>query len=202
MKMFFRKHWRKILIIGIPLLLICAVIVSITKTPPPGFPNNPNLADWLFYILDDWASAGAPVMMLLLAIAAFWAIWENRRMRNEDIDRGHRAGCLREIHEWAKRGIELFSEYQRGIANSSELKALETRLQTLWAEHLGIVRAAEALGDELLADDVKEAANKLEDYFFTIRGRPARSNPTAEECETEFTSLLGIASSRKAKLKL
>lgn len=44
--------------------------------PPPSY-------NWLFNFLSDWAVVLSATVTLVLAIAAFWAITENRRMRDE-----------------------------------------------------------------------------------------------------------------------
>lgn len=158
----------------------------------------------------EWFLSGATIFLGLIAAGAIVAnfiihkrnIAASRRIQDEDIDREHKRLTFREILDWVKRGIGLFSEYQRGVANRSERKALETRLRSLWVERDAIVIAAGELNNELAEKEVKKAGNKLEDYFINITGGVTSTKPTAEECEKTFVLLLGILYDLKILLKV
>lgn len=76
MKGLFGKYWHVILISVIILLLAFTVLVQNTK-------DTNDLAKWTFDFLDDWATVLSAAVTLMLAIAAFWAIAENRRIQAE-----------------------------------------------------------------------------------------------------------------------
>ena len=66
-------------------------------------------ANWLI----EWAvplSAGAT---FLLAIAAFWAIWQNYSFRKKDRSLGFQIDVLNEVRNWTAEAVKLGFQYNR-----------------------------------------------------------------------------------------
>jgi len=62
------------------------------------------MADWL----KEWAVPLSAGVTLLLAIAAFWAIWQNHRFRKEDRQRERSARAVDELCRWTDETLRLF----------------------------------------------------------------------------------------------
>lgn len=55
----------------------------------------------------DWL-AFSGLATLILALAAFWTIWENRQIRREDRKREHTARSADELCAWAEEALKLY----------------------------------------------------------------------------------------------
>jgi len=111
-KTFLREHWRIILAVVIVLILGLAIAIYILKTPSPDLPANANFFDRVFNFLDEWASAGAPAIMLLAIIVSF-IIGITSLHQTENIQNSERnQRLLKEIEEWAKEVIRLISRLE------------------------------------------------------------------------------------------
>ena len=62
------------------------------------------MADWL----KEWALVISAGITLLLAIAAFWAIWQNYRFRKKDRQRERSARAVDELCRWTDDALRLF----------------------------------------------------------------------------------------------
>lgn len=94
---------------------------------------------------DNWAGISALTTMLL-AIAAFWSIRENRRIRLEDRERESRAQALNNIERWIKEALEIKSEYIRvprfEVVDSELLRRVELKREMLIAQKEHIIMQA------------------------------------------------------------
>ena len=66
---------------------------------------------WGFYGFvksDNWLAVSA-LATLILAIAAFWAIWQNYSFRKED----RKVSSLKEIRDWANEGLNIVTRIHR-----------------------------------------------------------------------------------------
>jgi len=129
------------------------------------------IADWI----KEWAiplSAGAT---FLLALAAFWAIWQNKRIQK----RNRRERLLNEIIEWAtnvaKCGIEPDTPELSEDKDASKAwpflatqeRKLET-LQLLRAKSVSVTRTAQKIGSDLQAavfDSVEHLRNQIKSLY-------------------------------------
>ena len=154
MKEFFRKYWRIVLIVVI-ILLSFAIPVYWFMKPSPELGENPNVADYIFDFLDKWASAGGPVFTLLLALAAFWAIWQTRGIQKSE----KRERLLNEILEWAVEAAE--SAISRQTRIPSELWKAKLKYKHSQAKSKYIAEVAYSSFDSL-SPFITNVAVKLE----------------------------------------
>lgn len=99
MKKFYNEN-KKPILIGTSILFILILvgigyIIFHYKHQP--FRYSPNIADNIYNFLNEWASAFAPGITLILAVAAFWTIWQNYKFKRKD----WKERLLNEIIEWS-----------------------------------------------------------------------------------------------------
>jgi len=137
----FRNHWFIILrfIFG---LLIAVVVLWGLK---------------VFIEEGDWIGLSV-VATLLLAIAAFWTISENRYRREKDRETERKARSTKELCEWAEEALRLYylpyNYYKEQIAQG---------LIGLVTKNMLMSIAATIIGDELI-EPTKRAEEALTDY--------------------------------------
>lgn len=83
------------------LILGFAITIYVLKTPPDLGPNA-NLADRVFDFLDQWASAGAPAILLLAILASLYIGIKSLRHTENIQKQEQRYRLLNEIIEWAE----------------------------------------------------------------------------------------------------
>jgi hypothetical protein len=108
------KKWHRILIgvFAVIVVLGFAVVVYMFKTPSPDLPTNANFFDKVFNFLDDWASAGAPVITLLAIIVSLIIGIKSLRQTKNIQQNETNQRLLKEIEEWAKGVIRLISRLE------------------------------------------------------------------------------------------
>lgn len=152
---------------------------------------------------DNWAGISALTTMLL-AIAAFWSIRENRRIRDKDIDRKYKKEALKEISEWSEASYNLFYDMQQIIPNLEphEARKLEKTLTILWVKRDAIYELACDVDIEL-AELVNLVKNDLDDYWKKKGGwTPNMKKKQENLLERLFTALFKKTVEKRAKLKL
>jgi hypothetical protein len=85
-----------------------------------------DVASWL----KEWAvplSAGAT---FLLAIAAFWAIWQNYSFRKKDRRLGFQIDVLNEVRNWAVEAVKLGFQHNRST-DAAEVYQVEILLDDI-----------------------------------------------------------------------
>ncbi len=104
-------------------------------------------------------SAGAT---FLLALAAFWAIWQNYRIRDKDRKLNFRLRLLDEVRDWAHEAVKLGFLYNRAKSKpemSRIINMIEDVAKTVDVANI----AAQVFGNELI-DPVNRALNVLTKY--------------------------------------
>ncbi|MBA7694025.1 hypothetical protein ES703_102625 [subsurface metagenome] len=109
------------------------------------------MADWL----KEWALAISAGVTLLLAIAAFWTIWQSYRFRKKDRRRERSARAVDELCRWVDETLRLFylpyssnkEEIHKGLIEKMNLAVASTATAIiLGKEFEGLVgRANKAL---------------------------------------------------------
>ena len=125
------------------------------------------------------ASAGA---MLLLAIAAFWAIWQNYSFRKEDRKRERRVRSADELCGWVEEARRLLYSpyYDRKDEINSGLKELARKAVAATA-------AAILVGDEF-AGLTKRATQALVGFHSAIKAEIKEDKPVDKSVTEEFQS--------------
>ena len=226
-KTFLKEHWKITLIcISIASVILgLAVAVYIFKTPSSDLPANANFFDKVFNFLDEWASAGAPAMMLLAVLAAL-GIGITTILQTRSIQKAEkRERLLNEIIEWAVDAAGcgsdisiLFSPEAVGLSidSATEYEHQEiaeamtrTHLGTLLLRYKAIVArreyvrtAVSALGGNLPTKekDVSDELNK----FLPVLDRRIKGDATDEDvrkAEEELNEYARILIEEVTKIK-
>ncbi|HEY83039.1 MAG TPA: hypothetical protein G4O01_07135 [Dehalococcoidia bacterium] len=142
----------------------------------------------------------AGVATLVLAYIAYISITENRRIRDEDIDREHKRKALIEIGDWAMEGYDLFYGYRGSSYTHSE--EWEKRLTRLWAKKEAIVVASEEFHTDF-SQSVKDARDELNNYWNNhAQWDLETAEGVALSLEGRFAVLYRLVAETRAKLKL
>ena len=117
-------------------------------------------------------SAGAT---FLLALAAFWAIWQNHSIRKEDRALNMKSQALDEIRDWAKEFYELL--YVATTIEEKERQQIASRFNPIIRDSLSILQLASIFEGQL-----KEKADTLSGFVEafhtalvsapTVKGKP------------------------------
>ena len=92
-------------------------------------------------------SAGAT---FLLALAAFWAIWQNYKFRKYDIDKEAIDKSLERIRQWAEKSLEELVTPNTKFSESRDFELL-TKIEIINAKCLNIFEDARRVGGETQA---------------------------------------------------
>lgn len=164
----FRRNWPALiaLLIGLAVLVVFATIY------------------------DNWL-AFSSFATLLLALAAFWAIWDNRQTRREERKREHTARSADELSSWAEEALRLY--YLPFNYHKDEIK---DGLSNLMIKNMVMVIAATIIGDEFI-EPTKRAETALAKYCEVVRDmyykgviKLAKETALIAEFEDAFYSLL------------
>ncbi len=146
---YFRKNWIPLTVI-ISLVLLVSIMIQVIKEEscPTYIPWYQCAAKQIFNYFRDWSVVLSATVTLLLAMAAFGAIAENRRIRLEDIDLSSIKHSLEEILRWCEEAhasltttniYEVQGEQRQMIMKLSMISARTPRIREY----------SEWLGDEL-----------------------------------------------------
>lgn len=123
----------------------------------------------------DWILIGSGGATFLLAIAAFWTIWQNYKFKRED----RRTQALYRTRSWAEKAIQLLT-----IASPTDLnkanEALKQNIQIIRAESLSALADAQVLGGE-----VKQKVQRAVHNFNNFTDKAENTNQS-----TDFEALL------------
>lgn len=140
-------------------------------------------------LYNNWLAFSA-FAMLLLALAAFWTIWDNRQTRREERKREHTARSADELCGWAEEALRLY--YLPYNYHKDEIK---DGLSNLIVKNMVMVIAATIIGDEFI-EPTKRAERALAEFYGIIKQRYYNkvtkpvSDATLKEFESAFYSLL------------
>jgi len=175
------RKWRIILTIVVLAIVILgfAIAVYVFKMPTQSGDIH-NIAVLIFNFLDEWASAGGPIFTLLLALAAFWAIWQNYNFRKKDRERLRKERTATELYEWVEEAQRLFylpyNQHKDEIYNGISNAVLKIAAMTT---------AAIILGDEFEAL-IKRVTNALVGYFSEMKEKRKHGKKIDDHVIEEF----------------
>lgn len=165
----FRRNWLAFVIS----IAVLGIIITALLTP-----------------FNDWLAFSA-LATLLLALAAFWAIWDNRQTRRGERKREHTTRSADELCGWAEEALRLY--YLPYNYHKDEIK---DGLSNLMVKNMVMVIAATIIGDEFI-EPTKRAEKALAKYYEVIRDRyyknvikSAKETARIQEFEDAFYSLL------------
>src|SRR4030043_2262867 len=95
-------------------------------------------------LYDNWLAFSA-LATLLLALAAFWTIWDNRQTRRGQRKREHTARSADELCAWAEEALRLY--YSPYNYHKDEIK---DGLSNLMVKNMVMVIAATIIGTEFI----------------------------------------------------
>lgn len=165
----FRRNWLAFVIS----IAVLGVVITVFVTP-----------------YNDWLAFSA-LATLLLALVAFWTIWDNRQTRREERKREHTARAADELCAWAEEALRLY--YLPYNYHKDEIK---DGLSNLIIKNMVMVIAATIIGDEFI-EPTKRAEEASAKYYEVIRDRYykrvsklAKETALAADFEDAFYSLL------------
>lgn len=144
----------------------------------------------ILYDIDDKWLAFSSLATLLLALAAFWAIWENRRMRKEDREEKRSASSADELCRWAEEALRLY--YLPYNYNKDEIK---NGLSVLVIKNMLVITLATIIGNEF-TEPTKRVSKALAEYYGLIKDKYYNKKVTGDnedilkEFEDAFYTLL------------
>ena len=134
------------------------------------------MADWL----KEWAIPLSAGVTLLLAIAAFWAIWQNYSFRREDRKRERRVRSADELCGWIEEGRKLL--YSPYYEHKDEINS---GLKELVRKAVAATAAAILVGDEFVGL-TKRAAQALVGFQSAIKAEIEEDKPVDNSVTEEF----------------
>lgn len=202
-----RQHWKLTLVV---VFLITCLTLWITAT------SDHWLSKFILKYFDSWSVALGAAAAVILAVAAFESIMENRRIRAADrkretelrlLDENRRS--LEEICNWAEKGIAALTS--SGASSSLDILEMQDVLPTIAAKNISIMDDARSLpsdklGKELIKN-VDKAASELKEVisFLDLKKQSAalepEYTPKRDSLKKSFTKVIEVASKLKVALK-
>ncbi len=126
---------------------------------------------WVITILledNNWVGISA-LSTMLLAIAAFWAIWQNHNFRRETNTRERKVRAAEELLRWSEESLRLF--YLPYNYNKEEIY---NGLGELSSKSVAMIAASTIVGHEFFGIATK-AEEALNNYYSAITARRCSS---------------------------
>jgi len=161
----------------------------------------------LYEYIDYWALPLSAAFMLVLAYMAYISITENRRIREEEIDRDFKRRCLKDIQDWAEKGINVLVSWPVVPIDRSEMRQMRPHLKPLSALNKWVMDASRIFAADdkkALLKKVDEAAENLKQYCEVSEGKLSIEGMAQryDNCITLFTEVLERITDLKVKLRL
>ena len=134
-----KKYWW-LFLLGFILIIALAFLITLTRTNP--------FSETILSFFNDWSIPLSALTTVILAAVAFWAIRENRLLREEDRLHDLHRFALDKVYLWIKRLPDF------GFKMHTPHNILET---------YGLIEEVASLRFQLL--EVKKYANMFEEYF-------------------------------------
>lgn len=202
-----KKHWK--LALGVIFLVICLTL-WITAT------SDHWLSKFILKYFSSWSVALGAAAAIILAVAAFESIMENRRIRAEDrkleselrlFNENRRS--LEEICNWAEKGIAALTPV--GALSSLDIMEMQDTLPTIAAMNISIMDDARSLPRDKLSDELVKKADKaasdLKEFISFLdkkkqsAAREPEYAPKRDSLKKAFESVIEVASKLKVALK-
>jgi hypothetical protein len=185
--------WLKYIVLTIVIVVALAVWAQGARST-----EDPNLfAKWIYDFLNDWAITIGAAVTLLLAIAAFLAILDNRRGRRLD----RRERLLNEIIDWAENSLAIINKYP--TVYFEKLEDLLVSANVLKAKRHDIIIKTNSFNQNLktlVNNAIKELTDFVEraDKHATQMGRKQRIS-VPNNLETTLVNVIEEAAKIKAR---
>jgi hypothetical protein len=185
--------WLKYIVLTIVIVVALAVWAQCARST-----EDPNLfAKWIYDFLNDWAITIGAAVTLLLAIAAFLAILDNRRGRRLD----RRERLLNEIIDWAENSLAIINKYP--TVYFEKLEDLLVSANVLKAKRHDIIIKTNSFNQNLktlVNNAIKELTDFVEraDKHATQMGRKQRIS-VPNNLETTLVNVIEEAAKIKAR---
>ena len=202
-----RKHWK--LALGVILLVICLTL-WITAT------SEHWLSKFILKYFSSWSVALSAAAAIILAVAAFESIMENRRIRAEDrkreselrlFDESRRS--LEEICNWAEKGTATLTP--AGASSSLDIMDMQDELRTIAAKNISVMDDARSLPNDKLGQElikkVDKAAFELQEFITFLNSKKQSAAmepeyaPKRDSLKKSFENVIEVASKLKVALK-
>ena len=179
--------WGKVILRAAPLLLIIVLTSYFTGGGWSAIPSA----------LVAWGT-------ILLAYVAYMSILENRRIRTQEREHDFKRRCLKDIQDWAEKGISFLMEL--GVPDIETRKSL-TLLAPLRAMNKWMMDASRIFAEDdkkALLKKVDEAAENLKQYCKVLERELSSEGIDwrHDHCITLFTEVLERIADLKVKLKM
>ena len=143
---------------------------------------------------DNWLAIGAGATFLL-ALAAFWAIWQNYRFRKED----RKYKSLDDIRNWAKEGLKLVARIYRlptSHENFPPVWEVIAYLADLESQRYLLLECSEILHNNALKNTLNKAITEVSSCLGSYKRAEAMNIrlDNARKCEDAFIEVLNEAS--------
>lgn len=140
------------------------------------------------------------IMTALLAVAAFWSIRENRRMRAEDRELDSKRRCLDEVQHWINEVLRLKSESAIRTDDPGELARRKVQAKIVSSTKEYIETESQRLDSEFMPKTkLKDQIGRL---LFILEHEDLSADRIQHELEEKCSDVLKTVSNIKAKLKL
>lgn len=152
---------------------------------------------WAIIILlnnDNWIGISALTTMLL-AIAAFWAIWQNYKFRKED----RQSQSLNEIRTWAREGLNLVTRIH-GLptthANFPPVWEVTACLSYLESQRYTLLKYVKKFHNDDLANAITKALTDIKNCLESYKRAEAMNKrlDNARKCKDTLVEVLNEAS--------
>lgn len=151
-------RYRRWIVIVIVAIIAVAILISATRSHP--------VPKFILDLFNDWSVALSAAAAIILAIIAFSAIMENRRIREEDRVLRHKLEALDEISDWTYKTLALtFSIY---IPNEQERQKVRALFPIQSLAGASILAAAGLFGEEMVkkVSATEEPLHRFEEAMF------------------------------------
>jgi len=128
-----------------------------------------------------WIITAGSVATLLLAIAAFWVIYQNYRFRKQDRRRECVERAAGELYTWAKEGLRRV--YLTGSENRDE--RVKDGLSGLIMQNVAVMTAATIVGAEFVGL-TRRTQIALSDFYSAILAKIEKGETPKKEVWLEF----------------
>lgn len=143
---------------------LLSVFVQVMKESP--LPSKltwlQTYAEHIYQYFDGWATVLTATTTLLLAVATFMYVWDNRRIQTENKKLENKRHALEEIRKWAEETVSLLNPSKRELAPASDLNDLQDIFKIINRKILTALAASKTVGGELEQSVDKAVKNIVE----------------------------------------
>ena len=181
----FRRHWYWAVIAVI--IITAGILTSVF--------SSYWLCEYILKFFKDWSVALSAGAAIILALAAFWSIRENRRIRYEDRKLNFSLRLLDEVRDWAREAVKLGFLYSRAERAKS---TSETRQVIDMIEEIAKTTDTARIAAEVFENELEAPVNRALDF---LKSYPDKTGKFAsKEYFDSFHEVLKVVINLKKKL--